>query len=274
MPARAPVQQRRAVSANCSANGNGTRHWSNGNGSGHTQELFVADLDMTMDDLDESYADRPATTMRVPLPTHVQFSERRADGSSSAENVQLVRSNEALKAELATVKDELAVTQQEKQALQLQMVEKERALQATKADLIETRLELQRTESRLDDVNARLATASSERGEYRHYLMEAQKELQNTRTELLEWSEGLSELKEVMEGLDGDLSDLFGDSEYASVVSEALAAARSLPDGPTGKGAEAVDADTECFASALEDLHRLSAEVLKQAEEDRRLFGM
>jgi septal ring factor EnvC (AmiA/AmiB activator) len=54
-----------------------------------------------------------------------------------------------MQAELATVKDELAVTQQEKHALQLQMVEKERALQATKADLIETRLELQRTESRL-----------------------------------------------------------------------------------------------------------------------------
>ena len=65
--------------------------------SGHTQELFVADLDMTLDDLDESYADRPATTMRVPLPTHVQFSERRADGSSNVENVELVRSNEALK---------------------------------------------------------------------------------------------------------------------------------------------------------------------------------
>lgn len=55
-----------------------------------------------------------------------------------------------VQAELATVKDELAVTQQEKQALQMQMVEKERALQATKADLIETRLELQRTESRLE----------------------------------------------------------------------------------------------------------------------------
>lgn len=59
--------------------------------------------------------------------------------------------------------------------------------------------------------------------------MEAQKELQNTRTELLEWSDGLSELKEVMEGLDGDLSDLFGDTDYANVVSEALAATRRLP---------------------------------------------
>lgn len=35
-----------------------------------------------------------------------------------------------------------------------------------------------------------------------------------------------------------------------------------------------LDADTDSFAAALEDLHRLSAEVLKQAEEDRRLFGM
>jgi septal ring factor EnvC (AmiA/AmiB activator) len=55
-----------------------------------------------------------------------------------------------MQAELATVKDELAVTQAEKHALQMQMAEKERALQATKADLIETRLELQRTEARLD----------------------------------------------------------------------------------------------------------------------------
>ena len=59
--------------------------------------------------------------------------------------------------------------------------------------------------------------------------MEAQKELQNTRSELLEWSDGLSELKEVMEGLDGDLSDLFGDTDYANVVTEALAATRRLP---------------------------------------------
>jgi hypothetical protein len=81
----------------------------------------------------------------------------------------------------------------------------------------------------LQDVNDRLATASSERGEYRQYLMEAQKELQKTRAELLEWSEGLSELKSVMEGLDGDLSDLFGEAEYSSVMSEALEATRRLP---------------------------------------------
>lgn len=51
---------------------------------------------MTMDDVDESYADRPATTMRVPLHTDVQFSERRTD--DSGQSVQLVRNNEALKA--------------------------------------------------------------------------------------------------------------------------------------------------------------------------------
>lgn len=45
-------------------------------------------------------------------------------------------------------------------------------------------------------------------------------------------------------------------------------------DSPAGVGASGMDADTESFAAALEDLHRLSAEVLKQAEEDRRLFGM
>lgn len=99
------------------------------------------------------------------------------------------------------------------------------------ADLLERACVLNSSETRshVQDVNQRLATASSERGEYRQYLMEAQKELQNTRTELLEWSEGLSELKEVMEGLDGDLSDLFGDTDYANVVNEALTAARRLP---------------------------------------------
>jgi hypothetical protein len=64
--------------------------------SAGTQELFVADLDMTVDSSDESYADRPATTMRVPLPTHVGFSDHRSSGAAE-ENVQLVRSNEALK---------------------------------------------------------------------------------------------------------------------------------------------------------------------------------
>lgn len=31
---------------------------------------------------------------------------------------------------------------------------------------------------------------------------------------------------------------------------------------------------SQSFAAALEDLHNLSAEVLRQAEEDRRLFGL
>jgi len=31
---------------------------------------------------------------------------------------------------------------------------------------------------------------------------------------------------------------------------------------------------SQSFAAALEDLHKLSAEVLRQAEEDRRLFGL
>jgi septal ring factor EnvC (AmiA/AmiB activator) len=48
------------------------------------------------------------------------------------------------------VKNELVVTKEENQQLHMQLAEKERALQATKADLIETRLELQRTEERLD----------------------------------------------------------------------------------------------------------------------------
>lgn len=56
---------------------------------------------------------------------------------------------QVLQAELASVRDELTVTKQENQHLQMQLAEKERTLQATKADLIETRLELQRTEARL-----------------------------------------------------------------------------------------------------------------------------
>lgn len=55
----------------------------------------------------------------------------------------------AVQAELASVRDELTVSQQENQHLHMQLAEKERTLQATKADLIETRLELQRTEARL-----------------------------------------------------------------------------------------------------------------------------
>jgi hypothetical protein len=83
----------------------------------------------------------------------------------------------------------------------------------------------------LQDVNKRLMTASNERSEYRRYLLEAQQELQQTRAELLEWSEGLVELKSVMEGLDEDLSDLFGPGEYSEAVTEALSAAASLGSG-------------------------------------------
>lgn len=43
----------------------------------------------------------------------------------------------------------------------------------------------------VQEVNDRLETATNERSEYRQYLLEAQQELQQTRDELLEWSEGL-----------------------------------------------------------------------------------
>ena len=43
----------------------------------------------------------------------------------------------------------------------------------------------------MQEVNDRLETATNERSEYRQYLLEAQQELQHTREELLEWSEGL-----------------------------------------------------------------------------------
>lgn len=58
-----------------------------------TQELYVADLDMTIDTGDESYADRPATTMRVPHPSELRH-ERSQNGAK--EDTSLVRSNKAL----------------------------------------------------------------------------------------------------------------------------------------------------------------------------------
>eukprot|EP00892_Ulva_mutabilis_P011698 jgi/Ulvmu1/8900/UM049_0082.1 len=279
--ANSPRTTARLVSAHIRST-NGTSHWGGSNGNGataqaektRTQELYVADLDMTIDTGDESYADRPATTMRVPHPSEIRH-DRPANGG--VEEVQLVRNNKALQAELASVRDELTVSQQENQHLHMQLAEKERTLQATKADLIETRLELQRTEARLTEVNDRLETATNERSEYRQYLLEAQQELQQTREELLEWSEGLQELKTVMEDLDGDLTDLFGEGDW-SAVTDAIEATRSLRapgDASDSNGVAAVPEEhSQSFAAALEDLHKLSAEVLRQAEEDRRLFGL
>ena len=83
----------------------------------------------------------------------------------------------------------------------------------------------------VQEVQARLQTASNERGEYRQYLLEAQAELQQTRTELVEWSDGLVELKAVMEGLDDDLTTLFGDGDYQDAVSDAMSLADALGAG-------------------------------------------
>ena len=49
-------------------------------------------------------------------------------------------------------------------------------------------------------------------------MLDAQAELQATRDELVHWSEGLVELKNVMEGLDEDLGALFGEDRYDEVM--------------------------------------------------------
>lgn len=59
-----------------------------------TQELFVADLDMTIDTGDESYADRPATTRQVPDPSGLRFGH--ASNGAPEENTSLVRGNKQL----------------------------------------------------------------------------------------------------------------------------------------------------------------------------------
>jgi hypothetical protein len=61
------------------------------------QELYVADLDMTGDLSDESYADRPPTKMRVPFPTDVKYGRSSTDEDSIGEDsLTLVQSNKAL----------------------------------------------------------------------------------------------------------------------------------------------------------------------------------
>lgn len=58
-----------------------------------TQELYVADLDMTVDTGDESYADRPATTRQVPDPSALRFGQ---SPNGADENTAMVRGSKAL----------------------------------------------------------------------------------------------------------------------------------------------------------------------------------
>jgi septal ring factor EnvC (AmiA/AmiB activator) len=80
----------------------------------------------------------------------------------------------------------------------------------------------------VQDTQARLQAAAAERGEYRAHLLDAQAELQQTRSELVAWAEGLTELREVMEGLDDDLGALFGEGEYREAVASAVEAAEAM----------------------------------------------
>lgn len=195
----------------------------------------------------------------------------------SGESVALVKQNTELKEELITVRGQLADSEAEVEHLSMQLADKERTLQVTKADLIETRLELQRTDERLREVQTRLQTASNERSEYRQYLLEAQAELQQTRTELVEWSDGLVELKAVMEGLDEDLTTIFGEGEFSAAVSDAMSLTETLGAGSdlvahAENRRAAAAGDNQSMAQALAGLQQLSAEVLRQAEEDAEFF--
>jgi predicted nucleic acid-binding Zn-ribbon protein len=84
----------------------------------------------------------------------------------------------------------------------------------------------------LQEVQRRLKEVTNERSEYRQYLLEAQAELTEARNELLEWCDGLQELNAVVEGLDTDLADAFGEGVYGEAVAEALRLSESLSGMP------------------------------------------
>lgn len=80
-------------------------------------------------------------------------------------------------------------------------------------------------------MQARLTKATSERSEYRQYLLEAQAELCQTRSELVAWSDGLVELNSVMGGLDDDLAALFGEGPYQEAVGAAMSLTATIGGG-------------------------------------------
>lgn len=115
--------------------------------SGDTRDVYVADLDLTRGN--GSASSNAASRIAVPADTTVDDPRGGAASTSSSTAIQLSRDNEALKVELTGVREELARSAEQVQALTVQLADKERSLQAAKADMIETRLELQRNEERL-----------------------------------------------------------------------------------------------------------------------------
>ena len=119
------------------------------------QEMYVADVDLTRDS--RSYgSNRRESRMRVPAFDRVRTREVSSNGTGLARrgdngggDAALVRSNESLKEELIALKSDLADSTEREEGLQLQVENKDRALQATKGDLIDTRMDLQRMEERL-----------------------------------------------------------------------------------------------------------------------------
>jgi septal ring factor EnvC (AmiA/AmiB activator) len=120
------------------------------------RDMYVADMDLSQGALGSS---QPSMSSRMSVPAfatmsvdspHRVASTSNGNGDSSASGgLALARVNSDLKDELVSVKQELVQSSEKVQELSMQLADKERTLQVTKADLIETRLELQRTDERL-----------------------------------------------------------------------------------------------------------------------------
>lgn len=117
--------------------------------------MYVADMDLSQGAL----GSQPSTLSRMSVPAFATMSidsppreatTTNGDASASAAgSLALARTNSALKEELVSMKQELVQSSEKVQELSMQLADKERTLQVTKADLIETRLELQRTDESL-----------------------------------------------------------------------------------------------------------------------------
>ena len=109
------------------------------------RDVYVADVDLSSGD-----GAATGSSGRMSVPSFNSLSVDHLHGSrETGESVALVKQNGELKQELMTVRQELAESEAEVEHLTMQLADKERTLQVTKADLIETRLELQRTDERL-----------------------------------------------------------------------------------------------------------------------------
>lgn len=233
-----------------------------------TKDMYIADLDMSRDDPYAPHSE-PVT---VPDNSSSPPGLRLAAAPSNAGLVPAA-DMEHLKLQLHRAKEDLANSEMEVDQLRSTLAERDRSLHRSKSELIEARVALSEKEELLDEAYDRLRRSTHERSEYRRYLLEAEQELQTTRANLMEWSQGLMELKSVMEGLDNDLSDLVGPAAYRAALSEI----EDSLDGMSSDGEPAIsfkfDADElDAITEALKDLQQLSAEVLHEARQDGEYF--